>query len=134
MMPKPDLKDAKTVQPIADFPKIYESLTVSQIIQATRCQPYLVQLLCTVIVDHLNREKRRLATPEDVKTCIPIALETGGMYFRELWTNLSEPEQDFLEQLITEEIPYPPNKSTVRRLIRKEILERGKGGRERGWG
>ncbi len=112
------------VQPIADFPKFYESLTVSQIIQATRCQPYLVQLLCTVIVDHLNREKRRLATPEDVQICIPIALETGGMYFRELWTNLSEPEQDFLEQLITEEIPYPPNKSTVRRLIRKEILEK----------
>ena len=112
------------VQPIADFPKIYKALTVSQIIQATRCQPYLVQLLCTVIVDHLNREKRRLATPDDVQTCIPIAIETGGMYFRELWTTLSEPEQDFLEDLITEETPYPPTKSTVRRLIRKEILEK----------
>ncbi|MEQ9487176.1 CHASE2 domain-containing protein [Coleofasciculus sp. F4-SAH-05] len=112
------------VEPIAEFPKIYEPLTVSQIIQATRCQPYLVQLLCTVIVDHLNREKRRLATPDDVQTCIPIAIETGGMYFRELWTSLSEPEQDFLESLITEETPHPQNKSTVRRLIRKEILEK----------
>ncbi|MEQ8537379.1 MAG: CHASE2 domain-containing protein [Coleofasciculus sp. D1-CHI-01] len=53
-----------------------------------------------------------------------IAIETGGMYFRELWTTLSEPEQDFLEDLITEETPYPPTKSTVRRLIRKEILEK----------
>ncbi|MEQ9625008.1 MAG: ATP-binding protein [Coleofasciculus chthonoplastes F1-TOW-03] len=120
---KPEAEEL-IVQPIADFPKIYESLTVSQIIQATRCQPYLVQLLCTVIVDHLNREKRRLATPDDVQTCIPIAIETGGMYFRELWTSLSEPEQDFLESLITEETPHPQNKSTVRRLIRKEILEK----------
>ncbi|MEQ9369048.1 MAG: ATP-binding protein [Coleofasciculus chthonoplastes F3-SA18-01] len=120
---KPEAEEL-IVEPIADFPKIYESLTVSQIIQATRCQPYLVQLLCTVIVDHLNREKRRLATPDDVQTCIPIAIETGGMYFRELWTSLSEPEQDFLEYLITEETPHPQNKSTVRRLIRKEILEK----------
>jgi hypothetical protein len=59
-----------------------------------------------------------------VQTCIPIAIETGGMYFRELWTSLSEPEQDFLEYLITEETPHPQNKSTVRRLIRKEILEK----------
>lgn len=120
---KPEAEEL-IVEPIADFPKIYEPLTVNQIIQATRCQPYLVQLLCTVIVDHLNREKRRLATPDDVQTCIPIAIETGGMYFRELWTSLSEPEQDFLESLITEETPHPQNKSTVRRLIRKEILEK----------
>ncbi|MEQ8537377.1 MAG: hypothetical protein RIB93_07930 [Coleofasciculus sp. D1-CHI-01] len=56
--------------------------------------------------------------------CIPIAIETGGMYFRELWTSLSEPEQDFLEYLITEETPHPQNKSTVRRLIRKKILKK----------
>ena len=97
---------------------------MSQIIQATRCQPYLVQLLCTVIVDHLNREKRRLATPDDVQTCIPIAIETGGMYFRELWTSLSDAEQEVLEYLITEQTPHPSPKSTIRRLIRKEILEK----------
>ncbi|MEQ8756970.1 MAG: CHASE2 domain-containing protein [Coleofasciculus sp. G1-WW12-02] len=120
---KPEAEEL-IVKPIADFPKIYEPLTVSQIIQATRCQPYLVQLLCTVIVDHLNREKRRLATPDDVQTCIPIAIETGGMYFRELWTSLSDAEQEVLEYLITEQTPHPSLKSTIRRLIRKEILEK----------
>ncbi|HEY9607752.1 MAG TPA: AAA family ATPase, partial [Allocoleopsis sp.] len=112
------------VQPIQEFPKIYEPTAVDAIINVTRCQPYLVQLMCSVVVDRLNRDKRQLATAEDVFTCMPIAIETGGMYFRELWGSLAQSDRDLLLRLIEGETPNASDKPALRRLIGKEVLEK----------
>jgi hypothetical protein len=77
------------VQPVEDFPNIYDRTAIDTIIHLTHCQPYLVQLTCYEIVELLNRDIREhrrdastpKATARDVETVIPIVLERGGEYF-----------------------------------------------------
>ena len=116
--------------PIPDFPEIYEPAAVDTIIQETRCQPYLVQLLCSVVVDHLNSQKRQLATPEDVQTCLPKAIETGDPYFNELWTKLEESDQNLLLALVAGEKPDPLPRVSLQRLVGKEIFRKTEQGYE----
>jgi hypothetical protein len=120
------------VQPVEDFPDIYSSTAIDTIIHFTRCQPYLVQLTCYEVVELLNRdirENRRdastpKATAQDVETVIPTVLERGGEYFRELWKSLTESDRNLLRRLIQGETPAAPDKAVLRKLERKEILEK----------
>ncbi|MGD1912985.1 MAG: ATP-binding protein [Rivularia sp. (in: cyanobacteria)] len=120
------------VEPIDDFAKnIYEESAVEAIIYLTRCQPYLVQLMCYELIELLNdkisKEKRKRGTTkaylQDVETVIPIVLERGDQYFREVWRNLTQPEQNFLLRLVEGEIPNSSDKGIIRNLVRKEILQ-----------
>jgi AAA+ ATPase superfamily predicted ATPase len=59
-------------KPVNEFPEqVFESTVVDAIIYHTHCQPYQVQLLCSIVVEQLNREKRRQATIEDVMAALP---------------------------------------------------------------
>lgn len=117
------------VKPVEDFPDIYEPETVDAIIQLTRCHPFLVQLVCQEVVERLNREQRKLATPEDVPAVVSIAIERASGYFLELWNNiLNEEERAVLRGLVAGEQPSAEARSVVRRLVRKEVLEQKNGG------
>jgi hypothetical protein len=124
------------VQPVEDFPDIYDHTAVDAIIHLTRCQPYLVQLTCYEVVELLNRdirENRRdastpKATAQDVKSVIPTVLERGGEYFRELWKSLTDSDRDLLRRLVQGKIPAPQDKAVLRKLERKEILEKTESG------
>ena len=76
-------------QPVADFPAIYTPKTIDAIVRLTSCQPYLVQLVCALLVERMNSMRRMpptsYVTPEDVETIIPLALERGHAYFDHLW-------------------------------------------------
>ncbi|MBD2505251.1 nSTAND1 domain-containing NTPase [Anabaena azotica] len=117
-------------KPIEDFTNIYEPEAVNKIIQTTRCQPYLVQLLCYELVELLNRDIRAnrrqpstaKATLADVQEIIPIALERGDQYFRELWTSLEESDRHLLSRVIAGETPTPQDSKLIKKLTRKEIL------------
>jgi uncharacterized protein len=119
------------VQPVDDFPKnIYKPEAVDRIIYYTRCQPYLVQLVCYQIIELLNhyiRSQNRppritTATVEDVEKIIPKVLETGYQYFREFWTNLTFEEQNFLQDIVQNKSSVPEDNSLVIRLIKKGII------------
>ncbi|MDB9353220.1 AAA family ATPase [Nodularia spumigena CS-588/05] len=118
------------LQPVEDFPNIYEPTAVDEIIQLTHCQPYLVQLVCYELVELLNRDIRRnqrqaniaKATAQDVQTIIPTVLERGDQYFRELWTSLEDSDRNLLRRVIQSETPTQQDKGVVRKLARKEIL------------
>jgi len=103
----------------------------------TRCQPYLVQLVCYEVVELLNRDIRRnrreadtaKATAQDVKEVIPVVLERGDQYFRELWKSLAESDvydglrlRSLLRRIIHGETPTQQDKGVIRKLARKEIL------------
>jgi hypothetical protein len=124
------------VQPVEDFPDIYDRTAVDTIIHLTRCQPYLVQLTCQEVVELLNRdirENRRdastpKATARDVESVIPTVLERGGEYFRELWKSLSDRDRNLLQRLVQGETPAAKDKAMLRKLERKEILEKTESG------
>ncbi|AHJ27477.1 hypothetical protein [Nodularia spumigena] len=118
------------LQPVEDFPNIYEATAVNEIIELTHCQPYLVQLVCYELVELLNQDIRRnqrqadtaQATAQDVQTIIPTVLERGDQYFRELWTSLADSDRNLLRRVIQGETPTQQDKGVVRKLARKEIL------------
>ncbi len=117
-------------QPVENFRDIYELTAVDEIIQLTRCQPYLVQLVCYEVVELLNRDIRRnrreadtaKVTAQDVKEIIPVVLERGDQYFRELWKSLTDSDRSLLRRIIHGETPTQQDKGVVRKLTRKEIL------------
>lgn len=126
------------LQPVEDFPTIYQPESVDAIIQLTCCQPYLVQLFCYELVELLNRDIREnsqkvdtvKANIQDIQKVIPLVLERGSPYFRELWTSLDDSdgrstvggERNLLKRLIEGETFTQQDERVKQRLVRKQIL------------
>lgn len=118
--------------PVQDFPNIYSEATVERILHWTNCQPYLIQLLGTVLVDEFNQLPEPLSqrpTPDDIDQIIPKVIERGSNYFRELWRNtITDQQREFLTQLLTEGHLNNVSKSALKSLIEdKEILLKSNG-------
>lgn len=76
--------------PTPDFALRYEPDAVQRIIHLTRCQPYLVQLLCAELVVHKNEQDpsiRRLALRVDVEAVIELAIDSGSFFFADIQNN-----------------------------------------------
>ena len=58
----------------------------------------------------------------------PTVLERGGEYFRELWKSLTESDRNLLQRLVHGETPAAQDKAVLRKLERKEILEKTESG------
>jgi AAA+ ATPase superfamily predicted ATPase len=113
--------------PVQEFPDIYSDATVERILRWTNCQPYLIQLLGTVLVDELNQRPEPLSqrpTPEDIDQIIPKVRDRGINYFRELWKNtITEEQRQILSQFISEGHLENVSKIQIKTLIEdKEIL------------
>lgn len=73
-----------------DFPLTYDDSVVHDILMLTRCQPALVQLLCSEIVNEANAQKTLHATPAVLEGAIERALTSGGaFYFRNIWDEMT---------------------------------------------
>ncbi len=81
--------------PVADYPgeSIFDEGVIEQIISLTGCHPFLVQAVCSELIDVLNADLRDHAQLDDVKTAVENVLESWGeTYFRDLWER-TDPEQ-----------------------------------------
>jgi hypothetical protein len=138
-----DEPDARELieQPVSDFPPIYSAPAVDSIVHLTHCQPYLVQLLCSLLVQRMNTARRMppesYVEPEDVQAALPLALERGQNYFIDLWSNQTggDPAQRVLEVLV-----HAPDerlsrvemrgfddvglRRAINTLLRREIIQR----------
>jgi uncharacterized protein len=111
-------------KPTENFPDIYEPAALDAILQLTRCQPYFVQVICYQIVEMLNLQERQRATAADVAAVIPKSIDAINGYFNEFWTELKEPEQELLLELVTLGNLRNPDKNILRHLIQIEVLEK----------
>jgi uncharacterized protein len=111
-------------KPTENFPDIYEPAALDAILQLTRCQPYFVQVICYQIVEMLNLQERQQATAADVVAVIPKSIDAINGYFNEFWTELKEPEQELLLELVTLGSLKNPDKNILRHLIQIEVLEK----------
>lgn len=138
-----DEADARelVVRPVRGFPDIYRTDAVEQIIRLTHCQPYLVQLLCALLVERMNKARRMPPASwvevADVQAVIGLALERGATYFSDLWRGQAggDTAQALLEALaeadglaldaaalrLVEPEPRRFN-AALRGLIRREIV------------
>jgi hypothetical protein len=112
--------------PIKDFPDIYTNEAVARLLYWTTCQPYLVQLFGTVLVDEFNQRPEPLkqrATAQDIDNLVPKVLERGKGYFRELWRNtITSEQQEILTQLMRQNHLEGIPQRQISALIYKEIL------------
>ena len=121
---QPEARDLITA-PVPDFPDIYDEAAIVAIIQITTCQPYLIQLICSALIERLNQQKRDRITLEDVNTIAPLALERGSGYFKEFWDNLTDDQRNLLLKLSQSNQandPITPNPAIIQQLTQLEIL------------
>jgi uncharacterized protein len=117
--------------PVATFPDIYSSDAVDEILSLTHRQPYLVQLLCSCIVEYINDAKRKSVTVSDVEAAKPIAWERGEGYFKEFSDALTPAQRDFIHRLLAHETPKKNDLMVIRQLIQSEIIEKDVSGEYR---
>lgn len=74
-------------RPVPDFPgdRIFHQDAIDEIIRITGCHPFLVQAVCSAVIDSLNVEKRQWVETQDVSRAAKRVLKNWSMYFRDLW-------------------------------------------------
>lgn len=123
-------------RPVPGFPPVYSGHAVKAILDATACHPFLVQVLCSVVVEDLNRRRWHEGDPPaclvDVAKVIPRAVERAGNYFLEVWLNqVPDPAKSRLRQLAHRGIPIVPDSGdegvmdALLTLDRRRIVSRG---------
>jgi hypothetical protein len=139
-----DETDARELiaSPVKDFPEIYRPAAVNRIISLTHCQPYLIQLMCSLLVERMNAKRRMPPTSwvevEDVEAVVPLALKQGENYFTDHWQSQigGDLARDILRKIAVakqlrlnfEDInknifDESALRETLKNLIRREIIE-----------
>ena len=103
-------------EPIPEFDLTYAPGALDAIIAATNCQPFLTQAVAFELVQFLNEQERKEATPDDVKEAIARALVSGGEYFANVWNDAGEQGQSILRAIIRGETPpdFPAARTWLR--------------------
>lgn len=80
-------------EPVAHYPgrRIFDKEVVDEIIRVTGCHPFLIQAVCSELIDLLNAENRKQACLPDVAAAATEALQSWwDTYFRDLWERTTE--------------------------------------------
>lgn len=83
-------------RPIPDYPskEIFGEGVVDEIIQVTGCHPFMVQAVCSALIDNLNAENRYQAEIQDVSIAVDQVLKSWwDTHFRDLWNRTSKEQQ-----------------------------------------
>ncbi len=115
-------------QPISDFPAEAIPQTVAELIWTrTGGQPYLLQLYGSLLVTHLNDQKRYTATLEDVTSVEDDALSQGTYYFRDTYNKAPAAARSILEQIACGQTSHHDDPRALRWLKRRYLVsEEGK--------
>lgn len=123
-------------RPLPDWPLQITSAASGTIIPLTRCQPYLVQLVCSELVAwHNSKKRRRLPDPlttktNDVKEAAQRALQSGEPYFTNLWEDAGEAGREALATASSPDgtkLPSHIPTEVIERLLRLDLLEEENG-------
>lgn len=130
-----ELDEAETllINPDPEFALRYDRGIVEEIIQMTRCQPYLLQLLGSALVTQANLNHTQLVTPDLLQAAIPEAFTNGEPYFTNVWTEFTGNNpaeiiagQEFLLELANGLAPgyvQDLTDAAIRRLKRYHVIE-----------
>ncbi|RRR70269.1 MAG: ATP-binding protein [Candidatus Viridilinea halotolerans] len=137
---EPEAAAELLTNPDPEFALRYAPGIVEQVLQLTRCQPYLLQLLGEEMVRQANQQQTRLLTPPLLEAALEGALTAGATpYFTNLWSEYTgtTPEEvaagQRLLQAIAHAAPLPATEGAaegraLRRLLRYHVIEGHDGG------
>jgi len=113
--------------PSVEFPVEYMPEAVARILAQTVCHPYLVQLVCSCIVEEVNRLKTLVVDEALVQSAETLALERGAPYFRNVWDEMAGPAaQPLLRRIAAAPAPLtfdddPATLTALQRLTRYRV-------------
>ena len=98
------------MHPTPNFPgqEIFGEGVVEEIIHVTGCHPFLVQAVCSELIEHLNTENRTRAELQDVTSAVSCVLDNWwDTFFRDLWERSDQQQRTCLAVLNSvEEIDF----------------------------
>jgi hypothetical protein len=109
-------------RPTSTFQLTYAPGALERIMDETRGQPFLTQVLASELVHHMNRLRRKEATILDVDATIDDALERSAEFFADLWFSRTEEERGVLRAAASGHIE-PPSSPTARALRDYDLLD-----------
>jgi hypothetical protein len=121
--------------PDPEFTLQYDTGIVAEILSLTRCQPYLLQLIGSAIVNQANLQHTQLATTALLQSAIQSAFTNGEPYFTNIWTEFTgitpaevAAGQQILIALAQGNSPVETSDETTavarKRLLRYHVIER----------
>jgi hypothetical protein len=131
---EPQEAEELLLYPDPEFALRYDRGIVEEVINLTRCQPYLLQLLGAAMVTQANLHHTTLVTPELLQLAIQEALTLGEPYFTNLWTEFTGTNADEVatgQQLLLDVAQGKgaiSGGNSLQRLLRYHILEEINGG------
>jgi hypothetical protein len=123
--------------PQPDFDLQYDAMIVDQVLDITRCQPYLVQLIGEAMVNVANRHHVRQIRQLMLEEAIAGALAAGEIYFTNLWQESTGADQ--LEVLAGQRLlqslanghsittPDEVSRAALSRLMQYHVVEESAG-------
>lgn len=114
----PDSAMRLLTRPIPGFNAIPEAVA-REVITRTGCQPLLLQLYGSMLVDRLNAEQRTEATPEDLAAVDRDVREEGNAvnHFRNIFDSAPDDARAVLLALSAPNAPTPKMSSATRRYL-----------------
>jgi hypothetical protein len=115
--------------------EIFGDGVVEMIVDVTGCHPFLIQAVCSALIDNLNAERRERAEDEDVKKAIEQVLEEWRPYFYDLWRRTDEQQRACLVALrilgkadVSQLVDNGMEERTVRQvlqtLVKRDLVKR----------
>jgi predicted transcriptional regulator len=107
-------------RPVPDYPseQILGEEVVEEIIRVTGCHPFLVQAVCSKLIDLLNIDNRDWAELPDVAEAMHQVLESWwDTYFQDLWERTSQEQKLCLFALQKHRC------STIQEIVQQSQLE-----------
>jgi uncharacterized protein len=127
------------IHPRPDYPgeEIFGEV-VEQIIQYTNCHPFLVQAICSQLIDNLNIEKGKRVTPAHMMHAVKQVVDSWDSYFDDLWKRsdesqrtclsiLSSQKQEWASPIDIQQHSYLDEESikkALRNLVKRDLIIR----------
>ncbi len=83
-------------RPVSNFPseQVFGEGVVDEIMRVTGCHPFLVQAICSALIDYLNADNRNQAEIQDVAIAMSRGLKSwGSTYFQDLWERTNDDQR-----------------------------------------
>jgi hypothetical protein len=108
------------LRPVPDYPseQIFDEAVVEEIMRVSGCHPFLVQAMCSKLIDLLNIDNRDWAELPDVSEAMYQVLDSWWhTYFQDLWERTTLEQQACLFAL------QKHSSSTLAQLVQQSRLE-----------
>jgi hypothetical protein len=120
---KPDETYRLITRPVPHFPseQIFGEHVVEAVIKETGCHPFLVQAVCSALIEILNAENRSKSGLHDVDVAVQRVFTKWENYFQDLWMRTGEEQKKCLIALEALEEGTLPKIERETRLDRRTM-------------